>query len=39
VVLIVSTWAYAGTRNIPTPEAELALASADHARQLGPAAV
>jgi hypothetical protein len=39
VVLIVSTWAYAGTGNIPTPEAELALASADHARQLGPAAV
>jgi len=38
VVLIVSTWAYAGTGNIPTPEAELALASADHARQLAPAA-
>jgi hypothetical protein len=36
VVLIVSTWTYAGTVNIPTPEAELALASADHARQLGP---
>ena len=38
VVLIVSTWTYAGTGpNTLTPGAELALASADQARKLAPA--
>ncbi|MGO9080186.1 MAG: replication initiator [Streptosporangiaceae bacterium] len=38
VVLIVSTWTYAGTGpNTPTPGAELALASADQACKLAPA--
>jgi hypothetical protein len=37
VVLIISTWTYAGTGTTRTPTAELALLSADHARQLSPA--
>ena len=37
VVLVVSTWTFAGTAAVLTPGAELALASADRARQLDPA--
>jgi hypothetical protein len=37
VVLVVSSWTFAGTAAVLTPGAELALASADRARQPGPA--
>ena len=37
VVLVVSTWTFAGIAAVLTPGAELALASADRARQLNPA--